>query len=93
MLIHLSENARQVLEVRYLQRDGSGQIMETPEELFQRVARSIATIYRRAWEWGLKGITVFRYGSKGQQVLELGEGESGEEREHFAQCDPYVCKL
>jgi ribonucleoside-diphosphate reductase alpha chain len=53
----------------------------------------IATIYRRAWEWGLKGITVFRYGSKGQQVLELGEGESGEEREHFAQCDPYACKL
>jgi ribonucleoside-diphosphate reductase alpha chain len=53
----------------------------------------IATIYRQAWEWGLKGITVFRYGSKGQQVLKLGEGESGEEREHFAQCDPSACKL
>jgi ribonucleoside-diphosphate reductase alpha chain len=26
----------------------------------------IATIYRQAWEWGLKGIMVFRYGSKGQ---------------------------
>jgi ribonucleotide reductase alpha subunit len=42
MPIHLSENARKVLEVRYLQRDGSGQIIETSEELFQRVARSIA---------------------------------------------------
>jgi ribonucleoside-diphosphate reductase alpha chain len=54
---------------------------------------ALATIYRRAWEWGLKGITVFRYGSKGQQVLELGEGETVEEREHAAQCDPYACKL
>ena len=53
----------------------------------------IAAIYRQAWEWGLKGITVFRYGSKGQQVLELGEGESAVEREHFARCDPYACKL
>jgi ribonucleotide reductase alpha subunit len=157
MPIHLSENARKVLEARYLQRDSSGQIIETPQELFQRVARSIAkaeeqfdnakatsqweenfletlvhrdflpnsptlrrwplgylrvaqasgshptvsgwyrhclaAIYRQAWEWGLKGITVFRYGSKGQQVLELGEGESAAEREHFAQCDPYACKL
>jgi ribonucleoside-diphosphate reductase alpha chain len=42
MPIHLSENARKVLEVRYLQRDVSGQIIETPQELFQRVARSIA---------------------------------------------------
>jgi ribonucleoside-diphosphate reductase alpha chain len=54
---------------------------------------AIAAIYRQAWEWGLKGITVFRYGSKGQQVLELGEGESAVEREHFARCDPYACKL
>jgi len=38
----LSENALQVLQARYLRRDPSGQIVETPEELFQRVARSIA---------------------------------------------------
>jgi ribonucleoside-diphosphate reductase alpha chain len=42
MPIHLSENARKVLEAGYLQRDISGQIIETPRELFQRVARSIA---------------------------------------------------
>jgi ribonucleoside-diphosphate reductase alpha chain len=42
MPIHLSENARKVLAARYLQRDSSGQIIETPQELFQRVARSIA---------------------------------------------------
>lgn len=54
-------------------------------------AEDITAIYQRAWEWGLQGITVFRYGSKGQQVLELGEGESAEEREHFAQCDQHAC--
>ncbi|HMB03519.1 MAG TPA: hypothetical protein VKP69_07245 [Isosphaeraceae bacterium] len=53
----------------------------------------IGAIYQRAWEWGLKGITVFRYGSKGQQVLQLGVGETPEEHEHFARCDPRACKL
>jgi ribonucleoside-diphosphate reductase alpha chain len=56
-------------------------------------AEDIADIYRRAWEWGIKGIMVYRYGSKGQQVLELGDGETVEEREHFARCDPHACKL
>lgn len=36
----------------------------TPEEVEQ--------VYLQAWRLGLKGITVFRYGSKGEQVLELG---------------------
>jgi len=53
----------------------------------------IAAIYRRAWEMGLKGITVFRYGSKGQQVLELGSEETPEEHEHFVRCDPQSCRL
>jgi ribonucleoside-diphosphate reductase alpha chain len=56
-------------------------------------ADDIVRIYRQAWEWGLKGITVFRYGSKGQQVLELDEDETPEQREHFAQCDPHACEL
>jgi ribonucleoside-diphosphate reductase alpha chain len=53
----------------------------------------VATIYRRAWELALKGITVYRYGSKDQQVLLLGGSETPEEREHFARCDPHACKL
>jgi ribonucleoside-diphosphate reductase alpha chain len=56
-------------------------------------ADDVAAIYRQAWEAGCKGITVFRYGSKGQQVFELGTDESPDEHEHFARCDPYACKL
>ncbi|HEX2959373.1 MAG TPA: vitamin B12-dependent ribonucleotide reductase [Chitinispirillaceae bacterium] len=39
----LSENALTVLEKRYLKRDESGTVVETPEELFFRVAENIAS--------------------------------------------------
>jgi ribonucleoside-diphosphate reductase alpha chain len=38
----LSENARVVLERRYLAKDDAGNLIETPEELFRRVARNVA---------------------------------------------------
>ena len=38
----LSENARTVLERRYLRKDPEGRVTETPEEMFRRVARHIA---------------------------------------------------
>ena len=38
----LSENARHVLERRYLLRDEAGTVVERPEELFRRVARAVA---------------------------------------------------
>lgn len=40
--LNLSENAIKVLEKRYLKRDINGVCTETPEELFQRVAKAIA---------------------------------------------------
>ncbi|MFH0764359.1 MAG: vitamin B12-dependent ribonucleotide reductase [Candidatus Omnitrophota bacterium] len=39
----LSENARKVLEKRYLKKDDSGKVVETPADMFRRVARNIAT--------------------------------------------------
>jgi ribonucleoside-diphosphate reductase alpha chain len=38
----LGENARAVLERRYLLRDDGGQVVETPEGLFRRVGRAVA---------------------------------------------------
>ncbi|MCE5313015.1 MAG: vitamin B12-dependent ribonucleotide reductase [Nitrospiraceae bacterium] len=42
-VLGLSPNAEKVLEKRYLQRDESGRPIETPEELFKRVAKHIAS--------------------------------------------------
>ncbi|MCP4682584.1 MAG: vitamin B12-dependent ribonucleotide reductase [Desulfobacterales bacterium] len=39
----LSDNARRVLERRYLRKDIKGKVVETPEEMFMRVAHHIAT--------------------------------------------------
>lgn len=38
----LTENAIKVLERRYLKKDSSGKVVETPEEMFIRVAKNIA---------------------------------------------------
>jgi ribonucleotide reductase alpha subunit len=41
--IELSDNALRVLERRYLTKDGEGRVVETPQELFHRVAKHIAS--------------------------------------------------
>ena len=41
--LSLSENALRVLERRYLKKDEDGKVIETPEQLFRRVARFIAS--------------------------------------------------
>ena len=40
-LVHLTKNALTVLEKRYLQKDLQGNVNETPEELFRRVAKNV----------------------------------------------------
>ncbi len=40
--LHLSENALTVLKNRYLKKDSNGNLIETPEQLFKRVAHHIA---------------------------------------------------
>lgn len=43
----LTDNARVVLEKRYLKRDEQGKINETPEEMFYRVAENIASAEKK----------------------------------------------
>ncbi len=40
--LNLSENARRVLKRRYLKKNRKGKVIETPEQMFRRVARHIA---------------------------------------------------
>jgi len=40
--VDLTENARLVLEKRYLKKDDTGQPIETPEDMFRRVAANVA---------------------------------------------------
>lgn len=39
----LTPNSRKVLEKRYLRKDAEGRLIETPEELFRRVAHNVAS--------------------------------------------------
>jgi ribonucleoside-diphosphate reductase alpha chain len=74
---------------RYVDNSVSKTINLPPEATPQEVGQT----YIRAWELGLKGITIYRYGSKPAQVLELGVGEEPHYYEHGAQCDPGECRL
>jgi len=41
--MELTDNARRVLESRYLRRDPAGRVVERPEDMFARVARNVAS--------------------------------------------------
>ncbi|MFH1655696.1 MAG: vitamin B12-dependent ribonucleotide reductase [Candidatus Omnitrophota bacterium] len=60
MALNLSENSKIVLEKRYLKKDFTGKIVETPEEMFKRVAKAIASADKK-------------YGRKPQEILKLEE--------------------
>ncbi|MGD9138379.1 MAG: ribonucleotide reductase N-terminal alpha domain-containing protein, partial [Desulfobacterales bacterium] len=56
----LSDNARRVLRRRYLKKDSSGKVIETPEQMFKRVAHHIAKAEKK-------------YGADEKRVKELEE--------------------
>jgi ribonucleoside-diphosphate reductase alpha chain len=41
-VMKLSDNAVKVLERRYLAKDENGNLIETPEQMFRRVAKTVA---------------------------------------------------
>lgn len=59
----------------------------------EAASADVAWAYKRAWELGLKGVTVYRYGSKDSQVFELGTGEEAFQYDHASKCDPQECRL
>lgn len=56
-------------------------------------ADDIAQAYWNAWELGLKGVTIYRYGCKSAQVLELGVEDEPFYLNHSSKCDPGECRV
>ncbi|MEQ1858253.1 MAG: ribonucleotide reductase N-terminal alpha domain-containing protein, partial [Longimicrobiales bacterium] len=68
----LTDNARLVLEKRYLKKDGQGKPTERPEVMFWRVARSIADVDR---DYGTSAAAVDEIARKFYHLMTTGTFE------------------
>ena len=79
--VMLSDNARTVLERRYLLRDESGAVIETPEEMLARVAEAIASAEpeesaQRTWAQRFyKEMAALRFLPNSPTLMNAGTGQ------------------
>jgi ribonucleoside-diphosphate reductase alpha chain len=75
------------------QRHTENSVSKTVNLPADATANDVQNVYWRAWELGLKGVTIYRYGSRAEQVLELGSGEESYHYDHASRCDPSECRV
>lgn len=98
-LKHLLVTALEIPPARHLevqaafQRHVDNSVSKTVNLPHDATREDVAQTYRRAWELHLKGVTVYRFGSKSTQVIELGATERPDRYLHGSKCDPEECRL
>jgi ribonucleoside-diphosphate reductase alpha chain len=86
--------AKQHLQIQAaFQRHVDNSVSKTVNLAHDASVQDVADAYRSAWGLGLKGITIYRYGSKSSQVMELGMGEEAHYFDHASRCDPGECEV
>lgn len=75
------------------QRHVDNSVSKTINMVEEKGPQEMSEIYMQAWKLGLKGITVYRHGSKPDQVIQLGTDEQPHHYDHHIKCDPEECTV